>query len=162
MLFMTGEIHTRLKQARVHAGYRSAISFAAANGLTESTYSSHENGSRGITLHSAKKYAALLGISEVWLLTGEGNMAADGMAEPVSGAFQFTSTKPTPPAIAANERKLHKAALAIAKEVLENRGHNTAFEEANDLAWRMVDLARQYGNDKLNAEMAEWLLTWEE
>lgn len=52
----------RLKKAREAAGYPSASAFANANGLTVSTYVSHENGTRGLTVSAAKRYAAILGI----------------------------------------------------------------------------------------------------
>lgn len=63
---------TRLREARIAAGYESAASFAARHKLTESLYRSNENGTRNLTIIMAKRYATLLGVSWQWLL-GEGS-----------------------------------------------------------------------------------------
>lgn len=53
----------RLKAARVAAGYKFASKFADAFGFTESTYRSHENGTRGLDVATARQYAAKLGVA---------------------------------------------------------------------------------------------------
>lgn len=161
---MSEDIHSRLKYARMSAGYTSAVGFASANGITESTYASHENGTRGITLFSARKYARILEVNEAWLLTGEGKMKPEGFAEShqATALYHYPRMGAKAAQAALSERGLHKIAFAIAKEVLANKHDHVTFEEANDLAWRMVDLAKQLHceKNKVNAEMAEWLLTW--
>ena len=58
----------RLKQARTEAGYASAAAAAKAFGWPIGTYSCHENGARGITVETAKRYAAAFHIDAGWLL----------------------------------------------------------------------------------------------
>ena len=60
----------RLREARLRAGYPSMAEFARAVGVEEATYRMHENGVRGFT-DAAKRYAAKLGVSYVWLLHGD-------------------------------------------------------------------------------------------
>lgn len=62
----------RLRQIRAAAGYRFAKEAARAFGWNENTYSSHENGNRGIPAAAAKKYAARFKVSLDWLLEGKG------------------------------------------------------------------------------------------
>ena len=52
----------RLEKARIAAGYRSAAAFARAVDVHESTYRSHENGTRPLTIDAAKIYAPKLAI----------------------------------------------------------------------------------------------------
>lgn len=61
----------RLQQARASAGFRSAREAAEKMEWTYSTYASHENDSRALRLHSARKYARAFGVSASWLMTGE-------------------------------------------------------------------------------------------
>lgn len=62
----------RLKDAR-QARYRSARAFALAHEeeINESTYRSHENGTRDLTEDAAKTYASLLGTTWQWLMEGD-------------------------------------------------------------------------------------------
>lgn len=94
----------RLKWARREAGYGSAADFARRNGLTEVTYRAHENGLRGLSERTARRYAAALrGANWVWLLTGTGQPfappeAQDDEATPSAGAPAPGSTAPAAPA----------------------------------------------------------------
>lgn len=74
----------RLKQARERAGFKSGADFCRAHELPESTYRSHENGTRGISLPQARLYARLLNVPLNWLLEGkEGDdIEADYLAKP--------------------------------------------------------------------------------
>lgn len=47
----------RLRRARLNAGFASAAEAARRHGWNDVTYTSHENGTRGIGLAAAKKYA---------------------------------------------------------------------------------------------------------
>lgn len=67
-------IGQRLKQAREQAGFESAADAARFLGVREPTYSSHENGSRGIPLRRAQQYASAYKVNLDWLLTGRGDM----------------------------------------------------------------------------------------
>ena len=63
-------IHERLRTARRDAGFASAAAAAKAFGWPIGTYSCHENGSRGIKLDVAERYARAFGVDPVWLLRG--------------------------------------------------------------------------------------------
>jgi len=63
--------HTRLRSARVMAGYRSARAFAQAVDVSRTTYTGHENGSPAYSIESAHLYAVALGVSAAWLLYGQ-------------------------------------------------------------------------------------------
>ncbi len=65
---------SRLMEARVAQGYRSARNAAEKLGLNESTYRAHENGSRVLTQPSAILYAQRLNITFDWLWHGKGDM----------------------------------------------------------------------------------------
>lgn len=89
---MVNNIHSRLKHARIRAGYKSARQFALQNGLIENTYRSHESGERGVKQPEAEKYALLLNVDLYWLLTGGDNTQTDcpvaanpGMADSSAG-----------------------------------------------------------------------------
>ena len=51
------ETHTRLKTARLAAGYRTAINFCEKNQIPVSTYNMHETGKRKLSADVAEKYA---------------------------------------------------------------------------------------------------------
>lgn len=73
---------TPLQVARERAGYRNAAEFARRHDLVESTYRSHENGTRPLTMAAAKEYAPYLKVPWASLL------------EPVAGeqtVMPFTS-----------------------------------------------------------------------
>lgn len=58
----------RLREARSSAGFPSAAAAAAARGWTTSTYTSHENATRGYGVDEAKKYARAFRVNPGWLL----------------------------------------------------------------------------------------------
>lgn len=62
----------RLRLARIKRRWRSAAAFAAAHDLVESAYRSHENGTRGMSIETIKRYAALLHIDWTWIADGHG------------------------------------------------------------------------------------------
>lgn len=64
--------HGRLRWARVHAGYGTAVSAAAAMGVPTGTYLGHENGSRAMDADVATRYARFFQVRWVWILRGEG------------------------------------------------------------------------------------------
>ena len=66
------EIASRLRWARKQAGYETATDAAHAFGWAVPTYSAHENGSRGLRVDKARRYAQAFRVSLLWLLTGEG------------------------------------------------------------------------------------------
>ncbi len=65
--------HERLKFAREQAGFRFAADAAQAMGVSYSTYSSHENGEKGLS-RAGPRYAKFFRVSLEWLLMGEGEM----------------------------------------------------------------------------------------
>lgn len=64
----------RLRLARTRAGYETAAEAAVAFGWPESTYRSHENGTRGFPAKKAPIYAKAFRVREEWLLLNKGEM----------------------------------------------------------------------------------------
>jgi SOS-response transcriptional repressor LexA len=62
----------RLKKLRIKKGFATAKDAAEAFGWTEVTYRSHENGTRGVTLSAARKYATAFGTSPGYILSEGG------------------------------------------------------------------------------------------
>lgn len=80
---------SRLRKARIDAGFADGTEAANALGIPVPTYNSHENGTRGFRADSAARYARRFGVSAEWLLYGKGEPAkdttkgfSDGEAEP--------------------------------------------------------------------------------
>lgn len=69
-------MHTRLKAARIKAGYKSGASAARRLTLSTSTYNAHENGQNEFGPEYAEAYGRVFKVSSGWLLTGEGHMEA--------------------------------------------------------------------------------------
>jgi phage repressor protein C with HTH and peptisase S24 domain len=65
------EIHNRLKQARIEAGFAHAADAARAFGWNPVTYRAHEASDRGLKIDVATRYARAFRISTAWLLTGD-------------------------------------------------------------------------------------------
>src|SRR5215472_898840 len=64
--------HERLRTARERAGYLTTTAAAKALGVTLSTYTHHENGTRQFRAPEAVRYATFFRVSVSWLLTGKG------------------------------------------------------------------------------------------
>jgi hypothetical protein len=67
----------RLKQARIAAGFASAVDAADALSIPRSTYIGHENGHRGFPAARVPQYAKKFKVSEEWLLYGKGAKAPE-------------------------------------------------------------------------------------
>ena len=63
---------SRLRVARLRAGFETAKEAAEALGFPVSTYLAHENGSRGYPAKKAFTYARKFKVREQWLLYGVG------------------------------------------------------------------------------------------
>jgi DNA-binding XRE family transcriptional regulator len=61
---------TRLRQARIEAGYSSASQAARAHGWSVSTYIAHENGQNQYDAEQAQSYAKAFKTEAEWLLLG--------------------------------------------------------------------------------------------
>lgn len=59
-----------MKELRIKRGFESAIDAARAHGWPTTTYQSHENGSRGIKIDVARRYAKAFGTTAAYILTG--------------------------------------------------------------------------------------------
>lgn len=68
------EPHERLQRARLYAKFKSGRSAAVHFGWPESTYRSHEKGTRGLDLESAEKYGVAFGVNPRWIAYGDGKM----------------------------------------------------------------------------------------
>lgn len=66
------QIHERLEEARLKAGYETVTEAAEALGVKYPTYAGHENGTTGLRLEPAMKYARKFKVSLDWLVTGKG------------------------------------------------------------------------------------------
>lgn len=71
------EIHDRLKQARIDAGYETAQDAADAYGWNAVTYRAHEAGDRGIKKSVAERYAKAFRVPFEWLFLGRGTRNAE-------------------------------------------------------------------------------------
>lgn len=69
---MTTDLHERLREARILAGYESAAEAARALGIPYATFAGHENGTRGLKADKARTIADKFKVSFEWLLTGRG------------------------------------------------------------------------------------------
>ncbi|SDQ27464.1 hypothetical protein [Pseudovibrio sp. Tun.PSC04-5.I4] len=67
----------RLRQARFNAGFKTATAAAKSLGVNNSTYASHENGSRAFHHKEAAHYARRFRATPQFLLYGEGTDSAD-------------------------------------------------------------------------------------
>jgi SOS-response transcriptional repressor LexA len=66
------EVATRLKLARERAGWQTAAKAAEAMGAKYYSYAQHENGIRGFSTETAKRYAKFFKVTPTWLLYGDG------------------------------------------------------------------------------------------
>ncbi|MBR9766002.1 MAG: helix-turn-helix transcriptional regulator [Rhodobacteraceae bacterium] len=67
------EKHTRLREARLKAGFRSASEAARRFGWTDSAYRHHENGTRGFSAKTAERYARAYRVPVDWIVFGNGS-----------------------------------------------------------------------------------------
>lgn len=63
----------RLREARINAGYAEPKDAWSKFGWKQSTYSGHENGTRGIPKKAAEAYAKAFNVSPGWLMLVEGS-----------------------------------------------------------------------------------------
>jgi len=68
---MTEEQGARLKQLRLKRGFERAADAARAYGWPVTTYQAHENGSRGIKMDAARRYAKAFNSTAAYVLTGD-------------------------------------------------------------------------------------------
>lgn len=66
----------RLQEARAKAGFERPTDAAKAYGWGQSTYISHENGTRGLKPDVAERYAKAFRVPAEWILYGKGRKAA--------------------------------------------------------------------------------------
>lgn len=74
----------RLVTARLRHGLETAAEAADRLGVPYGTYSCHENGSRGFTKASAKRYARAYKVRLEWLQDGTGSPDMDPFEEVIS------------------------------------------------------------------------------
>lgn len=109
------QVAHRLRRARIEAGWPSAIGFARAHGLNQTTYSHHENGRRHVSVDVAKMYARIFKLPAGTLLYGEqlhsiprvrivGRIGPEGKVEPMTRTEKLaqTVTLPDPSALVAH------------------------------------------------------------
>ncbi|MER9691967.1 LexA family transcriptional regulator [Mesorhizobium sp. M0179] len=69
---------SRLRSARIAAGFKSATKAADKLKVPLGTYAGHENGSRDFDIDTAAMYASAFGVQLVWLMMGEGPRRSSG------------------------------------------------------------------------------------
>lgn len=70
MQFMSEEQAKRLKELRIKRGFERAADAARAYGWPVTTYQAHENGSRGLKIDIARRYAKAFNSTAAYILTG--------------------------------------------------------------------------------------------
>lgn len=78
----------RLKQAREAAGFEKASDAARRLDMHYQTYAAHENGSRGIKVSAARRYAKAFGVSFEWLMLGRGSEKEGGISPVIVSAHE--------------------------------------------------------------------------
>lgn len=86
---------SRLRIARLRAGYGTAKDAAEALGFPVSTYLGHENGSRGISAKRAVVYARKYKVREQWLLYGVGQGPGDAKGEETAEIVDIVERLPS-------------------------------------------------------------------
>lgn len=76
MAGMSEEQGKRLKALREKKGFETAADAARAYGWAVTTYQAHENGSRGIKLDAARRYASVFNSTPAFILTGQSASSA--------------------------------------------------------------------------------------
>ena len=67
---MIDDMHKRLREARINAGFRTAALAAKHFNVSIPSYSGHENGSRGFSIATAQNYASHFKVDPIWLVFG--------------------------------------------------------------------------------------------
>lgn len=70
--YQGGEVATRLKTARIAAGFASAGAAATQHGWGVSLYQHQESGNRAFTASDVERFAAAFNVPARWIVTGEG------------------------------------------------------------------------------------------
>lgn len=84
----------RLRQARIAAGYRSALHASRKFGWKSSTYASHENGQTpNIPKAAVQRYGKAFKVSWEWIKTGAGTMHPEVRTRIVKLAESLPSDK---------------------------------------------------------------------
>lgn len=129
----------RLRVAREKAGYDSAAAAAIALGKKVSTYTSHENGTRGFKETTGRVYADAFGVSVSWLMLGASDVPS------VSDVLSFVdggeeATTPVERAF----REAYKESRECEKELLGGPGPRLAFAKMLKiiLEEKLADLAK--------------------
>jgi len=63
-------MHSRLRKARINAGYPTATAAIKACGWRNSAYRAHESGQNYFSVENAELYAKAYGVDPAWLLVG--------------------------------------------------------------------------------------------
>jgi DNA-binding XRE family transcriptional regulator len=67
---MTENMHRRLRESRINAGFKSAALAAKDLNVSIPSYAGHENGSRGFSVETAQNYASHFKVDAIWLVFG--------------------------------------------------------------------------------------------
>lgn len=80
----------RLRQARIARGFDTIEAACSRFGFKQSSYTQHENGTRGLRMKTAQQYASAYKVTASWLLTGEGTGLQHGVGKAIQGSIPIT------------------------------------------------------------------------
>lgn len=115
------DIHDRLRQARQAAGFSSIQGAVDQFGWKYSTYSGHENGSRGLKPEPARRYAKAFGVDASWLLLGkDGGAISPGTDQPQAPVRPLEFSEPTAEPYIARSHTEGRAVTELARHLAPN------------------------------------------
>lgn len=119
------DMHSRLRKARIDAGYATATAAIAHFGWKSSTYRAHENGQNYFDGDAAKIYALAFGTSPAWLLVGEPGQLGQNSVTPGSPFLAKPVTN--------FSEKLHR--IPISGHVAAGEWHEVALQTLMENSW---------------------------
>ena len=141
---MKTEPHERLAQIRAAAGYDTPSDAARAFGWNETTYRSHENGTRGIRSDIAERYAKAFRSSAAFILTGEGEPDSGLMKEEVLAALEVAFS-----AFCRSEIAAREAARALLAVLLTRKQPPVGLRRTDQVRVLTHQLVEQYADQAL-------------
>ena len=149
-------IGSRLRHARLAAGYKTQAKFSLIAGVDKTTYNAHEKGRTGIPISTASRYSKLLNCDLAWLLTGEGSTRSDSNAVHLPGIIE----EDVQSALRLITARLGAGTTVKAKAVSFTDPEASILREAVDLFLRVHGDARPYDVELSKSALTKvWELT---
>lgn len=128
------DIHDRLRQARIAAGFETMSDAARHFGWPISTYGGHENGTRGIKKPDLLKYAQAFDVSADWLFTGRSATPQAAKAPSPAPGFSEPATIP----FTGRSDTERRAFMALADSAEIKPRHASLFQLTRDVPGLML------------------------